>query len=45
MADQRGSAIQESAKRVHAQTIELVDSQMKSLDQETQALENLVIKG
>lgn len=45
MADQCGASIQESAQRVHAQTIELVDSQMKSLDEETQALEDLVIKG
>jgi kinesin family member 11 len=44
-ADQRGAAIQESARRVHAQTIELVDSQMKALDQKTQALDDFVVKG
>src|SRR5579859_8181859 len=44
-ADLRGAAIQESARRVHAQTIELVDSQMKALDEKTQALDDFVIKG
>jgi hypothetical protein len=45
IADKRGSAIQESARRVHAQTIELVDTQMKGLDEKTQALDDFVIKG
>jgi kinesin family member 11 len=45
IADQRGSTIQESARRVHAQTIELVDTQMTALDEKTQALDDFVIKG
>jgi len=44
-ADQSSTAIQESARRVHAQTIELVDSQMNALDQKTQALDDFVVKG
>jgi hypothetical protein len=45
VADQRGSAIQDNARQVHAQTIELVDTQMKALDEKTQALDDFVIKG